>query len=202
LSDLVGPPLRTTRFGPLDVAYDGEVLAPRPWTIAQAEWAIELSSRIGPGPVLELCAGVGHIGQVVAHATGRPLVQIDDSERACALAARNAAAAGLDPLIRAIDLDDIPAGVMFPIVLAAPPYVPSAEGDRYPDDPPRAIDGGDDGLDVARRCMAVAVRHLTPGGHLLIQLRDEDQAHAHAGLRLAGLRAVEGQGVVAHFEDS
>jgi methylase of polypeptide subunit release factors len=192
----------STRFGPIDVVYDRDVLAPRPWTIAQAEWAIELSSRTGPGPVLELCAGVGHIGQVVALATGRPLVQIDDSEHACALAATNAAAAGLEPLIHAIDLDEIPAGLLFPIVLADPPYVPSAEVGRYPDDPPGAIDGGEDGLDVARRCMAVAVRHLTPGGHLLIQLRDEAQADALAGLRLRAVRAVDGQGVIAHFEDS
>jgi methylase of polypeptide subunit release factors len=192
----------STTFGPLEVAFDSDVLKPRPWTLAQAEWAIELSSGVGPGPILELCAGVGHIGQVVAHVTQRPLVQVDASEHACALATRNAETNGVEALVRAWDLDDIPEGLRFPIVLADPPYVPSAEVGRYPDDPPGAIDGGEDGLDVARRCMAVAVRHLTPGGHLLIQLRDEAQADALAGLRLRAVRAVDGQGVIAHFEDS
>jgi methylase of polypeptide subunit release factors len=192
----------STRFGPIDVVYDREVLAPRPWTIAQAEWAIELSSGVGPGPILELCAGVGHIGQVVARVTQRPLVQVDASEHACALAARNAETNGVEALVRAWDLDDIPEGLRFPIVLADPPYVPSAEVGRYPDDPPGAIDGGEDGLDVARRCLEVATRHLTPGGHLLIQLRDEDQARALDGLHLRAIRTVDGQGVIAHFEGS
>ena len=50
------------RFGPVDIRHDDEVLEPRPWTIAQAEWASELPA----GPMLELGCGAGHIGLAAA----------------------------------------------------------------------------------------------------------------------------------------
>ncbi|MEN3273049.1 MAG: hypothetical protein V7636_1810, partial [Actinomycetota bacterium] len=60
-----------TSFGGLEIAFDDGVLTPRPWTIEQSQWAIELLHALPDGPVLELCCGAGQIGLVVAHATGR-----------------------------------------------------------------------------------------------------------------------------------
>ncbi|GHV89226.1 hypothetical protein AGMMS50267_15860 [Spirochaetia bacterium] len=61
----------------------------------------------------------------------------------------------------------------FNIIVANPPYVPSgvietlsAEVRR---EPRLALDGGDDGLDLIRRLITEAPRHLFPGGSLLLE---------------------------------
>jgi hypothetical protein len=71
------PIRQTVRFGPLLVDFDRRVLRPRPWTLRQCIWAAELSDGLGGGPILELCAGAGHIGLVGAMMTDRDLVQVE-----------------------------------------------------------------------------------------------------------------------------
>jgi methylase of polypeptide subunit release factors len=168
-------------FGGLEIAFDEGVLEPRPWTIEQSHWAIELLDGLPEGPVLELCCGAGQIGLVVAHATRRPLVQVDDDERACSFARHNADANGVGTEIRHAAIEDALApDERFVLVLADPPYVPSDATDRYDDDPDHAIDGGPDGLDVARRCLAVARRAIADGGVVLLQTGGPRQAEALA----------------------
>lgn len=197
----------TVPFGPLQIAYDDRVLQPRPWTALQAQWAAELLLTAPSGPVLELCAGVGHIGLLAARLGGgsRPLVQVDDSAAAEELARVNAARAGLDGLLefRRRPLEDsLEPEERFALIIADPPWVPTAETGQHPDDPAVAIDGGPDGLVVARACVDLAVLHLLPGASLLIQLGDRGQARRLAdqvvGVKLLGVRQGEG-GVVARF---
>jgi methylase of polypeptide subunit release factors len=196
--------METMRFGPLLVRFDHGVLRPRPWTLAQSRWAAELFDDLPAGPILELCSGVGHLGLVLASLVERDLVQVDVDARACAHARWNAKAAGLPVRVdvRHAPIDEGLAGdERFAFVLADPPWVPSHETVRYPDDPIRAIDGGVDGLEPARTCVEVTGHHLLPGGMSILQLRDEDQAagiadHVHGrpelGLRVADLRTVHG----------
>ena len=195
--------VRTTRFGPIDVTYDDDVLEPRPWTIEQSRWAVELLDEVPGGPVLELCAGAGHIGLVVAVESGCELVQVDVHASACGHARANAERAGVSADVRCGRLDAVLApGERFPLVLADPPYVPSGEVDDLPEDPPGAIDGGDDGLDIARTCLAVAAGHLADGGRVVLQLGSCEQAErlrsaaADHGLQVTELRPVEGKGVL------
>jgi methylase of polypeptide subunit release factors len=180
-------------FGGLAIAYDDEILEPRPWTLAQAQWAQDVLAAAPDGPVLELCAGAGQIGLVVARATGRRLVQVDADEPACAYAERNAAAAGIDAEVRCRDLEHAVADdERFALVLADPPYVPTDAVDDLPEDPDRAIDGGADGLDLARTCVRVAAGHLVHGGAVLLQLGGPDQAGTIAEEAASlGLEAVE-----------
>jgi len=171
---------REVPFGDLRIRCDDAVLSPRSWTLAQASWAVELAADLPSGPALELCAGAGQIGLAFAHATGRDLVQVDRNPRACELARENAVAAGVSSDVRCGDLlgalaDD----ERFPVILADPPYIPSEEIGRFPDDPTMAIDGGRDGLEVARVCVAAIARHLTPDGAAVLQLGG---AHQHAPL--------------------
>jgi methylase of polypeptide subunit release factors len=170
--------VETMAFGPLRISFDGRVLRPRAWTAAQSEWAAEVLRTAPAGPVLELCAGAGHIGLLAVADADRELICVDVDPVACGFARQNAAAAGL------ADRVEVRQGLMdevlrdderFPVVIADPPWVRRAEVGRYPEDPLRAIDGGDDGLDVARTCVAVARRHLLPGGSLLLQLGTVDQ---------------------------
>ena len=50
----------------------------------------------------------------------------------------------------------------FPVIIADPPWVPRDLTWQFPEDPLPAIDGGVDGLDVARACLAVVADHLAP----------------------------------------
>ncbi|MDT0182803.1 class I SAM-dependent methyltransferase [Microbacterium sp. ARD31] len=160
-------------FGPLTIVFDERVLRPREWTAAQSAWAAELMATAPPGPVLELCSGAGHIGLLAVLVSSRPLVCVDASAAACDYARANAVAAGIADRVEvregrletAVRDDEL-----FPVVIADPPWVPAADTGRFPEDPLTAIDGGADGLDVARACLAVVDRHLAPGGSAVLQV--------------------------------
>jgi methylase of polypeptide subunit release factors len=204
--------METMPFGPLTVRFDARVLRPRPWTLAQSTWAAELLRHGPAGPVLELCAGVGHIGLALAAESDRDLVLVDADRHACDHARWNVEEAGLAArvTVRHGPMQEVLAPTeRFALVLADPPWVPSVEVSRFPADPRRAIDGGPDGLDLARLCVAVIARHLADGGASVLQLRDETQAeamrthlqvHDGLGLRVVTVRTVPGgAGVLLHL---
>lgn len=202
---------RVLEFGPLRIAYDDRVLEPRPWTLAQAQWADALLADAPPGPVLELCSGAGQIGLTAALLSGRDVVLVDASTAACEISARNAADCGLagGVEVRHGPMDDVlRPDERFALVLADPPYIPSADTGAFPEDPLSAIDGGDDGLDLARLCLSVAAAHLDAGGEVLLQLRDLAQADRLAAelrggagvpLEQVDARVVEDHGALVHL---
>lgn len=167
-----------TAFGGLRIVADDRLLQPREWTVAQAEWAAELAADAPDGALLELCCGAGQIGLLAARLTGRPLLAVDQDPVAVRQTEANARAAGLDGQVQTrrgrinevLDPDD-----RFAIVLADPPWVPHAQITCFPQDPPVAIDGGAQGLDVARTCLRAMADHLLPGGHGVLQLGTRDQ---------------------------
>lgn len=165
-------------FGSLRIAFDDRVLRPRAWTADQSRWAADLLPSAPAGSVLELCTGAGQIGLLAVVDSDRRLVCVDLSPVACEFARRNADAAGM------ADRVEVREGSMdavlgdderFALVVADPPWVRRTEVGRYPEDPLLAIDGGDDGLDVARLCIEVSRRHLLPGGSLVLQIGTVDQ---------------------------
>lgn len=192
--------------GSLVVDYDASVLEPRPWTARQSEWAAEVSPALPDGPLLELCCGAGHIGLLAARLTGRDAVLVDASGAACELAEKNARQVRVEgpevvvrhgPMAEVLDDDEA-----FALVLADPPYIPTDQLSVFPDDPTLAIDGGTDGLALARECLAVAGRHLVADGTLVLQLRDVEQARLLAsetetfGLTGGEVREVTGHGAL------
>jgi release factor glutamine methyltransferase len=199
---------RTLEFGPLRIAYDDRVLEPRPWTLAQSQWAADLLADAPPGPILELCSGAGQIGLAAALLSGRDVVLVDASEAACEISVRNAADAGLGGRVevRHGPMDEVLRdGERFALVLADPPYIPSADTGTFPEDPLTAIDGGSDGLGLARLCLTVAAAHLDDGHEVLLQLRDLEQAEQLAGelrdgpgvpLEYVDARVVDGRGAL------
>jgi methylase of polypeptide subunit release factors len=187
-------PALTARIGVLDIAYDDRVLCPRPWTAEHARWAAEVLHDAPAGPVLELFCGAGHIGLLAVLDSSRELVAVDLDPVACEYARRNALAAGVAERVevRNASLESaLDPAERFPVVIADPPWVPSASTGRYPDDPLTAIDGGPDGLALARRSLQVAGEHLSPGGVMLLQLGSRDQAEELRGLVGPGLELGE-----------
>lgn len=185
---------RSVTFGALTISYDDRVLAPRAWTQTQALWAQDLLAVVPPGPVLELCSGVGHLGLLAVHGTDRRLVCVDVDPVACAYVARNAAAAGRTELV---DVQNVPLGEfdsdeVFSLVAC------------FPADPVLAIDGGADGLVRARECVGLIDRHLHADGAALLQLGSYDEADALAAelpdtLVVTASRAEPGRGLVVEL---
>jgi release factor glutamine methyltransferase len=61
----------------------------------------------------------------------------------------------------------------FNMIVANPPYIPTATLHGLPvygREPTLALDGGADGLDIIRRLLVEAPRHLTPGGLILLEI--------------------------------
>ncbi len=166
-------------FCGLSISYDRRVLEPRPWTEAQSQWAAELLADAPAGPVLELCAGVGHIGLGAVRDADRRLVMVDVNPVAREFALGNAAANELASRVefRLARIDEaLTEDERFPVIIADPPWVRSVETSQFPEDPVLAIDGGDDGLDLARTCVDLIDAHLTEGGSALLQLGNTAQA--------------------------
>ncbi len=199
----------TMTFGDLTIAFDARVLRPRPWTADQSRWAAELLATAPEGPVLELCAGAGQIGLLAIALAPRSLVCVDLNPAACAFTRENAAREGLADLVEVREgrlEESVRPDERFALVIADPPWVRRAETGSYPEDPLLAIDGGDDGLDVARACLATAGTHLLPGGSVVLQLgalAQVDRLHtgiaAAVGLAVTDVRSGE-RGVLVRLE--
>ncbi len=126
---------------------------------------------------LDLCTGSGCLAVVMAHAFPNAIVDaIDISPEALAVARRNIAAYGLDDRVRAIE-SDLFAAVKkkrYDLIICNPPYVTAGAMDALPaeyrHEPALALAAGADGLDVVRRILAQAHKHLTPGGVIAIEV--------------------------------
>lgn len=164
---------RRLSFRGLSIDFNAEVLEPRPWTAAQSAWGAELLDEAPAGPVLELCAGAGHIGLGAVLETARSLVMVDISPAAQRLTEHNAAlnnmASQVEFRLARIEEALIP-DERFGLIIADPPWVPSNNTTQFPHDPLLAIDGGDDGLDLARTCVDLIDRHLAENASALLQL--------------------------------
>ena len=201
------PPVQLVQFGHLTIAYDDRVIRPRPWTVAQSAWAAQLLGDLPPGDVLEVCAGAGHIGLLAVDGTDRRIVLVDANPAASRYARVNA------DLARDSETVEVRTGRMeevlgaderFALVIADPPWVPTASVADHADDPVTAIDGGHDGLELARASLAVIGRHLADGGAAVLQV-GPTQTEAVASyvaanpalrLRVAGERLADEGGLV------
>lgn len=200
-------PEEVTDFVGLEIRWDRRVLRPRPWTASQSRWATEIAENASPGPILELCCGAGQIGLLAARNSGRDLVQVDRDPVAVEYARRNASASGVRSDVRNRGLDiALTPDELFPVIVADPPWLPTGRVAQYPDDPVTAVDGGADGFDMILECLAVAMRHLVPGGHLVIQVGVPQQAEQvagwleghHQGQAVLGIRDCRPGGLLVH----
>ena len=82
----------------------------------------------------------------------------------------------------------------FDVIAANTPYVPTAELAFMPPEARLherrdALDGGADGLDLQRRVASAALEWLAPGGHLLVEVNEQQAEKAIAVFEAAGLAA-------------
>lgn len=121
--------------------------------------------------VVDLCCGSGAVGAALG--SGVELYAVDVEPAAVRCARRNL------PHATVFEGDlfaPLPAGLRgrVEVLVANVPYVPTGEIPLLPPEarlhePLRALDGGSDGLDVARRVAAGARDWLAPGGLVLVE---------------------------------
>lgn len=127
--------------------------------------------------VLDLCTGSGCLAILAALAFPRARIDaVDLSGGALALARRNVASHRLGDRI-AIHRGDLfapLAGRRYDLIITNPPYVDRRGMAKLPPEfraePRLALAAGDDGLDLVRRILADAPRHLTKNGLLVCEL--------------------------------
>jgi tRNA A58 N-methylase Trm61 len=176
-----------TQFGHLDIAFDSRVRRPDPVSEAQARWARVLLENGPDGPVLELHAGVGHLGLLTVAGTGRDLVLVESDEVAGEYARFNAAAAGMDQVRvrRGIDAATTRPGRYAMVICGTAPDFCGV-------------------LPDACDCITLAEDLLVEGGALVLGLGDIDQvvelidrlAARGRGLAVQEFLRPEGEGVL------
>lgn len=174
------------------IAVAAGVFVPRRRTEALVGEAAALAR---PGSVVvDLCCGTGAVGAaVLAAVPGIDLHASDVDPAAVACARTNLP--GI-PVHRGDLFDALPDGLRgrVAVLTANVPYVPTAAVALMPpearDHEPRtALDGGQDGLALARRVAAGAPGWLRPGGSMLFECGEGQSAAALEVVTAAGLRA-------------
>jgi ribosomal protein L3 glutamine methyltransferase len=129
------------------------------------------------GDALDLCTGSACLAILMAHAFPNARIDaVDVSRDALAVARRNVDDYGLQERVRLVE-SDVFAGLKgrrYDLIVSNPPYVTDAAmaalPAEYRHEPALALAAGADGLDVVRRILAEAPRHLKPGGLLAVEV--------------------------------
>ena len=131
--------------------------------------------------VLDLCTGSGCIGIACAYAFEHAEVDLVDlSDDALAVANTNIARHELEDRVRAIhsDLFNALDGEVYDLIVTNPPYVDAADlasmPTEYHHEPEMALGSGDDGLDITRRILKEAGRHLSEQGLLVVEVGNSE----------------------------
>ena len=130
-----------------------------------------------PKRVLDLCTGSGCLGVLLAlEFPGARVDAVDLSSAALQVARINIKRYRLGKRIRAVrsDLFSSLGKQKYDLIVANPPYVTARSMRKLPKEyrhePALALAAGADGLDLVRRILAQAKRHLRPGGLLVCEI--------------------------------
>lgn len=206
-------------FYGLDLMLSPETLEPRPDTETLVEAMLPFVrgcvARKGECRILDLGTGTGAIALALLSVAEQAVATgVDISEGALETAAGNAARHGLSDRFTPLRSDWFENIFgRFDAIVSNPPYIPtkhidSLQADVRNFDPPRALDGGEDGLEAYRRLSEGASGCLAAGGTIGVEIgydqKDAVTAIFHrAGYRLAkDVRDLAGNDRVLMFQES
>jgi release factor glutamine methyltransferase len=167
-------------FWSLSFLVDSRVLIPRADTEVLVEEAVSfLKARHPKGEglrLLDLCTGSGCIAIALRkELPGLTVIAVEKDPGAFEVAKHNSEHLKQSVEVLLGDLYQPVEGQTFDLIVSNPPYIPTAEiaglsreVSQY--EPKLALDGGPDGLDLARRIYADAQKHLTPHGACMIEI--------------------------------
>lgn len=131
--------------------------------------------------VLDLCTGSGCIGIACAAVFDQAEVDLVDlSSEALAVAQTNISRHELDERVRTVqsDLFNNLEGEVYDLIITNPPYVDQDDLDsmpaEYQHEPELALGSGPDGLDITRRILREAGRHLSEQGLLVCEVGNSE----------------------------
>ncbi len=188
----------TQEFYGLEFLVSPAVLVPRPETEILVDLAREKLAELPRPALADVGTGSGCIAVSAAvHLVDALVVALDCSRDALEVARLNAGRLAVSDRVRLLraDLLTVLRPATLDMVLANPPYIPSAEVPglqvEVRDHEPRvALDGGPDGLAAHRAIVRHAMQALRPGGWLGVEVA-QGQASSivtlYSGAGLAGI---------------
>ena len=181
-------------FWGLPLQLSPATLVPRPDTETVVELALEIWRGERRLRIADIGTGSGAI--LLALLSERPDacgIGTDISPAALQIAAGNAARLGFAPRAAFVACDYAAAlSGGFDLIVSNPPYIRSSEiaglaNEVREYDPPRALDGGADGLDAYRTLIPQAAHLLAPGGTLIVEAGLGQSGHIQGLMTAAGL---------------
>lgn len=209
LQHLVG----TVEFFGRVFACDARALIPRPETEHLIDILLPLVQGTNARRLVDVGTGTGVIAlTLAAELPETEVLAVDVSDAALALAQENAAALGLSDRVHFLNADLL-SGIdgSFDWIIANLPYIPSDEilklSREVQFDPPSALDGGADGLDVVSKLILQASGKLTPNGGIALEIGHDQSERVFSLLEAANFRDIrvvkDYQGVprflIAHY---
>jgi ribosomal protein L3 glutamine methyltransferase len=127
--------------------------------------------------VVDVCTGSGCLAILLAHQFASAKIDaIELSPGALAVAKFNVATHRLGKRVKLFhsDVFDAVPRAKYDIILSNPPYVPTRELRKLPaefkNEPPMALDGGQDGLVIIRKLLRQSVDRLQPHGIVVLEV--------------------------------
>ncbi|MGQ0655402.1 MAG: 50S ribosomal protein L3 N(5)-glutamine methyltransferase [Betaproteobacteria bacterium] len=161
---------------------DRRVIIPRSHIAFLLDAKLEPWLRRRPARMLDLCTGSGCLAIIAAQAFPQARVEASDlSAAALVVARRNVAAHRLQSRIRLVKSDLLSAlSGPYDVIVTNPPYVPTRSMRRLPAEyryePGMALGAGREGLDIVKRIVRDAARHLAPRGLLVCEVGEARRA--------------------------
>jgi release factor glutamine methyltransferase len=190
---LTGEPLAwitgKVEFCGLDVTIHEGVYVPRWHTELVAERAAERLPE--HGSAIDLCTGSGAIAKVLNARRPQARVTASDlDERSVACARANGVDAHLGDLFAPLPTDPVD------VIVSVVPYVPTRalpllQRDTFTFESALAYDGGEEGLDLLRRVLREAPRHLKPTGTVVLELGASQAGDLDAEIAALGYRNLQ-----------
>jgi release factor glutamine methyltransferase len=187
-------------FRSLELAVGPGVFVPRPESEFVAQFAIDALLAVASSQPLavDLGTGSGAIALAIATEVPHSIVHgVENSAKAFVWAKQNLRETGAtNARMVFIDLADALHELdgIVDVVISNPPYIPTDAVPRDPEvrlfDPPHALYGGDDGLDVVRQVSLVGRRLLRRGGSLIIEHGELQAAEIGSLLAADGWTAI------------
>ncbi|MDF2619637.1 MAG: protein-(glutamine-N5) methyltransferase, ribosomal protein L3-specific [Xanthobacteraceae bacterium] len=169
-----GVPFRSDKRAIVPRSFIGELLAAE---LAGGEPFALVPEPMAITRVLDLCTGSGCLAILAAMIFPNAEVDaVDLSPDALALAAENVAEHEMGERVRLLqgNLFEAVAGEVYDLIITNPPYVDAqamaALPAEYRHEPSLAFDGGPDGLDIVRRILTEAPKHLSAQGGLICEI--------------------------------
>lgn len=161
---------------------DERVLIPRSPTAQLIEQGFQpWLGEVDVERVLDLCTGSGCIGIACAAVFDQAEVDLVDlSPEALAVAETNVIRHELQERVRTVqsDLFSHLEGEVYDLIITNPPYVDQDDLDsmppEYQHEPELALGSGSDGLDITRRILREAGRHLSEQGLLVCEVGNSE----------------------------